>query len=167
MNLASLAGKEILFVQPSLFKNQYQLLLDEEVIGTMAQPRAFSRNAVINLFEKEWEFKRTSFWKSEYGIFPYGYELPVAVFKRKLSGCIIELDKGISFEMKVNLWKRTTEIISMNDRVIITGKKKAGIKAKIILTVNYADSILAENPWLLMLPGFLAINSRRSAAYSG
>jgi hypothetical protein len=53
----------IQIVRPKMLKASYELQLNSKIIGTIIFPKAMGTLAEVRLFEEEWTFKRTGFWK--------------------------------------------------------------------------------------------------------
>jgi hypothetical protein len=165
IDLQKYTGKTLTLVQPSFFKNKFELMDGEEIIATMTFTRKFMSGATFEISDKKWEVKQLSFWKSEYGIFKFGYELPFAVYNSKMFGDgIVELPKGLKLNFRYHMWQGLLEIINSKGDVIISAKGKTAIKEKYLIIIKRSSPELEEYPWLILLPGFLSVLRKKNAA---
>ena len=89
-------GEPLIFYQPSLKKREYELRISDEVLATLAFPKLLSNKAVVEIYEQKFEIKQPSIWRTEYGVYKFGYQMPFAKFVAnfwKTRGTI-ELPKG-------------------------------------------------------------------------
>ncbi len=79
--LSDYYGKEIILIQPSVWKTYYELKSGNEILGTIKKIKKFGFQMEIALFNTKWIFYRPSFWRSEIAIKKSGYTLPYAKYK--------------------------------------------------------------------------------------
>lgn len=164
-SITKYVGKTLTLIQPSLFKKDYVLMNDEEVAAKLNIKDKLKTNAVIEMYNIKWEIKQISFWKSEFGIYKFGNELPFAVLKQKLFGSgLIELPKGVKLNVRFRFWKRIFEITDEYGDVILFSKGRGAFKERYSITINKVPHNLDEYPWLIVVPGFLAVISKNHAA---
>ena len=141
------------------------MFIEDEVIGTIEQPKLFSFNVVAELFETQWEFKRENIWKGNLGIYQYGYEMPLAVYIGKLFGKgFLKLDKGVILYFDYKLWKGITEIKTESGKVLISSKSKSGWKIKTLINIIHENELLNSKPWIMMLILYIEIPRQRHQA---
>jgi len=158
-------GKTLEFIQPSVFKKHYLLQYEEEQVARLDLPRTFSMNAVFSLFDKKWEIKQISFWKSTFGIYKFGYELPYAQYKGNLFGKgLIELPKGVKLKVNVGLWKGITNVYEKESKILFSVNSKSGLKEKLLISIPGSNELLHEYPWLIILICYLSIIRRHTAS---
>jgi hypothetical protein len=161
--LSDYFGKTLELRQPSVFKNHYELLLEDEVIGTVKIPRLFSFKSVGKIFGKQWEIKRQSIWNGSLGIYQYGDEMPSAVYARKLFGKgLLKLDKGVVLYFDYKIWKGIMEITNESGKVLISTKSKSGFKLKTMINILQKSELLDARPWIILLISYLEIKRQRS-----
>jgi hypothetical protein len=80
------ADQELIWRQPSAFKEQYELRAGDEVLATLHWQSAWGTLATARTAEGEWTFKRSGFWQQRIGVRPLGSEREVATFVPDWSG---------------------------------------------------------------------------------
>ena len=76
--LSSYIGEELLLIQPSFFKREFEFRSSSELLAKMYFPKFFSLTAVVEGFGEKYEIVRPNFWKSEIGIRKFGNEISFA-----------------------------------------------------------------------------------------
>jgi len=74
------ADQELIWRQPSAFKEQYELRAGDEVLATLDWGSPWGTLATARTAEGEWTFKRTGFWQQRINVRPVGSEREVAIF---------------------------------------------------------------------------------------
>ena len=54
-NLSQLSGKILNITQPSIWKQNFELKYDDELIGKISSRGAFRPGLIVNILENEWE----------------------------------------------------------------------------------------------------------------
>jgi hypothetical protein len=158
-------GIVLSLIKVAHFKGQYNLMSDNEVIAVLTVNQKLKSGGVIEINGKRWEVKQQSFWRSELGIFEYGFELPFASFHPKaFSDSILELPLGLKLYIRTKLFKSTIELITQSGDVLLSLKGKVSLKEMYYLTILKPGKELAEYPWLIMLPAFISIIKKRRSA---
>jgi hypothetical protein len=106
-NLSQLAGETLKIIQPSIWKNKFELKYNDEQLGKISPRGALGFGLIISLMESEWEFYRPSFWKSEIAVREKGRENSFATYNKKLFSREgnIYLPKGQRLKIKFGLIK--------------------------------------------------------------
>ena len=81
--LSSYIGEDLILIQPSFFKREYEFRSSNELLAKMYFPTFFSLTAVVEGFEEKYEIIKPSFWKSEIAIRKFGYDLTFAIFEQQ------------------------------------------------------------------------------------
>lgn len=74
------ADQELIWRQPSAFKEHYELRAGDEVLGTLDWENGWGTLATARTAEGAWTFKRSGFWQQRIGVRPLGSEREVATF---------------------------------------------------------------------------------------
>ena len=164
--LSSYIGEDLILIQPSFLKREYEFRSSKELLAKMYFPKFFSLTAVIEGFEEKYEIIRPSFWKSEISIRKFGYDLTFATlttnfFRTKGK---IDFQNGKVVNLKFGAFKRICEIFSESEELMIVIQNKFSFKDKNIVTIQKSSSIIDENPWMVMMIWYFLIESKKSGA---
>lgn len=164
--LSSYIGEELFLIQPSFFKREYEFISSTEKLAKMYFPKLLSQTAIIEGFSDKYEIFRPKLWKSEIAIRKFAYELPFAslttnFFKTKGK---ITLQNGNIVNLKFGIFKKLCEIFSESGELLVQINNQFSFKDKNIVTINKADPLIDENPWIIMMIWYLLIESKKSGA---
>jgi hypothetical protein len=164
--LSKYIGEDLILIQPSFFKREYEFRSSNELLAKMFFPKFFSLNAVVDGFGKKYEIIRPSFWKTETAIKKFGYDLTFATltsnfFRTKGS---IDLHSGKKLNLKFGAFKRVCEVFSESEELLIIIQNKFSFKDKNIVTIQKSSSIIDENPWMIMMIWYFLIESKKNGA---
>jgi len=166
--LSSYIGDDLILFQPSFFKREYEFRSSNELLGKLYFPKFFSLTAVVEGFEEKYEIIRPSFWKSEIAIRKFGYDLTFAslrtnFFKTKGS---VDLQNGKKLNLKFGAFKKSCQIFSEVNELLLTFQNKLSLKEKNVVTIQKTSSLIDENPWVVMMIWYLILENRRNGAGS-
>jgi len=110
--LSEYLGENILIAQTSVFKRNYEIRANEELIGTIQQKGFFGMTWDVDIQNKKWEIYKPSCWRSALDIREAGYEMPIANFTtdRFKSRGTLSLPKGENLKIVPHLFKGFCEI---------------------------------------------------------
>jgi len=164
--LSSYIGEDLILIQPSFFKREYEFRSSKGLLAKMYFPKFFSLTAVVEGFGEKYEIIRPSIWKSEISIRKLGYDLTfvslITNFFRTKGR--IALQNGKSVNLKFGGFKRICEIFSESEELLMIIQNKFSFKDKNILTIQKSSSIIDENPWIVMMIWYFLIESKKSGA---
>lgn len=166
-NLSQLAGHKFNIVQPSIWKNHFEIKYNEQILGTIDKRGFLGMRVYMKIFDKAWEIYLQKFWTSEIAIKEGGKENPFAFYKRKIfSGeGIVHLPKGKRLKIKLGAFRSNSGIYNMMGKCIVELKDKVSFKSVTATTeINIVESseILDEYPWVIILAWYLTQMRRRS-----
>jgi len=166
--LSSYIGEDLILIQPSFFKREYEFRSSSEILAKMYFPKFFSLTAVVEGFEEKYEIIRPSFWKTDIAIRKFGYDLTFAslttnFFKSKGS---IDLQNGRKLNLKFGAFKKSCEVFSEMEELLLMFQNKLSIKEKNVVTIQKPSSLIDENPWVVMMIWYLILENRKNAAGS-
>ena len=139
-------GEPLIFYQPSLKKREYELRISDEVLATLAFPKLLSNKAVVEIYEQKFEIKQPSIWRTEYGVYKFGYQMPFAKFVAnfwKTRGTI-ELPKGAKLNCKSGKLKKPFEIYSSQDELLIAYENMLSFKGKTEVVIHQKFELLEK-----------------------
>jgi hypothetical protein len=166
-NLSQLAGQTINIVQPSIWKNHFELKVNDQTLGIVNSRGLFRSLLMIKIFDKEWEIFRRSFWSSEISIKEKGKENPFASYNRKFFSFegFVHLPKGKRVKIRLEAFRRKSGIYNMMGKCIVSLKDKISFKSVTTITeisIEESSEILDEYPWIIILAWHLTQMRRRS-----
>lgn len=166
--LSSYIGEELLLIQPSFFKREFEFRSSSELLAKMYFPKFFSLTAVVEGFGEKYEIVRPNFWKSEIGIRKFGNEISFAslttnFFRTRGS---INFQNGKTVNLKFGAFKRACSIYSEIDELLVEIKTQLSFKDKNIVTINKSSSLMDDNPWIIMMIWYFLIENKKNGAAS-
>jgi hypothetical protein len=166
--LSSYIGEELILIQPSFLKREYEFQSSSEVLAKMYYPKFFSQTAIVEGFVDKYEIYRPSFWRTENAIRKFGYDLSFAslttnFFRTKGS---LDLQDGKKVKLKFGAFKKVCQVFSETDELLLLFQSKLSFKDKTILTVQKSSTLIDENPWMVMMILYMLIDYKKSSAGS-
>ena len=154
MNLLSrYIERGISIVQPSMWKQRYEILSGGERLGSIQKPKFFSTAMAVELFGQEWEFYSPSVWKRERAVRPKGYQMPIAKYvhdRWKTSGTI-ELPMGRRLKHVQKPFKSINEITTESGIPLVSYKVKGALGKTMEITFYERSELLDTYPWAIVL----------------
>ena len=101
------ADQELVWRQPSIFKLEYELRADAEVLATLRWRTIADTLATVETAEGSWTFKRVGFWHPRITARPVGIERDAATFEPRWTGAgPVTLAQGASHRWgQTNGWQ--------------------------------------------------------------
>ena len=169
-NISDYLGEELILIQPSFFKREFEFRSSSELIAKMYFPKFFSSMAIIEGFAEKYEIKVPGIWRSDVEIYKSGYQMPFAKYKSanfwRTKG-IIELPRGEQLYLKFGAFKKSCEIYSSNELLILF-QNKLSFKDKNVVTIGQSSRLIDENPWVIMLAWYKILQqNRKNSAVAG
>lgn len=163
-NLSDFIGQTISITQKSIWKREYKIRSEKEVIGELVYPKFFSERVECNLGSDTFEFKRPHIFSNDIEIRKSGYQLPIAVMHSNFlaSKGIVDLPRGIKVIMRFGTFSSKAEIYLGENDLISIVKNKFSFKEKCEITIEKRTEILDENPWIVFLAFYFLQLKRRN-----
>ncbi len=166
---AMLAGTTLHWRQPSMFKDQHELLTPggDVVACLFGPPKLFSSTYRAEGFGGSWEFVYQDFWQTSLGIREQGKELPFAILSGGVfrSDKTLELPKGERWTLRHRMWKGTYEVTDGKGMPVVTVSSRFSFKWLAEVTLPSSTGSLERCPWVLMLVYLLLVRQRRRVAH--
>ena len=164
--LSSYIGEDLIILQPFLFKREYEFRSSSELFAKMYFPSFFSLTAVVEGFDDKYEIIRPSFWKSDIAIRKVAYDMTFAslttnFFRTKGS---IDLQNGKKLNLKFGAFRKSCQVFSEMDELLLMFQSKFSIKEKNVVTIQKTSSLVDENPWVVMMIWYLILQNRTNGA---
>ena len=166
--LTNYIGQTLTFSQPKITKREFELISSDEVLAKMIFPKLLSNSAVVEGFGGKWEIKQPSIWRSEFGVYKYGYQNPFAKYVSnfwKTKGTI-ELPKGARLHCKSGKLKRPFEVYSSSEELLLVYVNKFLLKGRTTVTIEKRSELLDKYPWIIMLGWYIVLQNRRGRAHA-
>lgn len=168
-NLSQLTGQTIKISQPSIWKNEFELKYEDELLGKIRTRNAFSTDLIVELLEGKWEIYSPRFWRSEIAIREKGKENPFATYDKKLfskEGTVF-LPKGQRLKIKFGLIKGKYGVYTISGRCLATIKDKVSLKTSTLIYVETGSEFLDKYPWVVILAWYMTRKRKQAAAAAG
>lgn len=161
--LSTYIGEDLILIQPSLFKREYEFRSSNELLARMYFPSLFSFTAVVEGFEEKYEIIKPSFWKTDIAIRKYGFDMTFAsltinFFSTKGS---IDLQNGKKLNLKFGAFKKSCQVFSESEELLIMFKNRFSFKQQNIVTIQKTSALIDENPWVVMMVWYQVIQRNR------
>ena len=164
--LSNFIGEELILIQPSFRKREYEFKRGDEILAKMYFPKFFSTIAIVELLAEKYEIIRPSIWKKEIAIKKFGYDLTFAsastnLFRTKGK---IDLQNGYVINLKLGKFNKSCQVFDESNELLILFRNKISFKDKNIVTVEKKSELIDKNPWIVMMVWYLILQSRRNGA---
>ena len=161
--LSKYIGEDLILIQPSLFKREYEFRSSNELLARMYFPSLFSLTAVVEGFEEKYEIIKPSFWKADIAIRKHGYDMTFAslttnFFRTKGS---IDLQNGKKLNLKFGAFKKSCQVFSESEELLIMFQNRFSFKQQNIVTIQKSSALIDENPWVVMIVWYQVIQRNR------
>ncbi len=170
--LSDYLGEELIILQPSLFKRVFEFRSSNELIAKMYYPKFFSTTAIVEGFDENFEIRRPSIWRTDIEIFENGYQNSFAKVKStnfwRTKG-VIELPRGERLNLKFGAFKRSCEIYSKYDEILVRFQNKFSFKERNSIYIEKRSEVIDENPWIIFAVWYklLEMNRKNSGIGAG
>lgn len=159
-------GETLIFYQPSFKKREYELRALDEVLAMLAFPKLLGNRAVVEIYDQKFEIKQPSFWRTEFGVYKFGYQMPFAKFVAnfwKTKGTI-ELPKGARLNCKSGKLRKPFEIYSSQGELLIAYQNMLSFKGKTEAVIHQNFELLEKYPWIILLGFYVILLYKRARA---
>ena len=161
--LSKYIGEDLILIQPSLFKREYEFRSSNELLARMYFPSLFSLTAVVEGFDDKYEIIRPSFWKTDIAIRKYGYDMTFASLKTNFfrTKGTIDLQNGKKLNLKFGVFKKSCQVFSESEELLIMFQNRLSLKEKNVVTIQKTSSLIDENPWIIMMVWYQILQRNR------
>jgi hypothetical protein len=159
-------GNQLLIVQKSIWKNEFELRFGEELIAQMKHPKFFSELVELTFQNEIYEFFRPKFFSREVAVRKKGYENPFAHFKNNFWGSkgTLELPRGNNLNIKFGIFKKQTEIFLGENDLLVSILSRFSVKRRSEVVIEKRSEIIDEHPWIVMFGFYISQSRKRSSA---
>lgn len=159
--------KELLWNQPSPFKEEYELLSGDDLLGRLHFRSSWGTLAVAESASGCWTFKRVGFFSTRVTIRRCDSETELASFRNNTwsGGGTLEMGDGRIFRASTNFWQTKLELVTEQDEVILRYSDIGGFfRRSANLTIDPSAGRVAELDWVVMLSWYLMVMMYRDSA---
>jgi hypothetical protein len=164
--LTNYIGQTLTFNQPKITRREFELSSSEERLAKVVFPKLFSNSAVVEGFGEKWEIKQLSIWRTEFGIYKFGYQEPFAKYISNFwrTKGTIELPKGARLNCKSGRIKRPFGVYASNGELLLLYLNKFSLKGRTTVTIEKRSELIDKYPWIIMLGWYIILQNRRGRA---
>lgn len=159
-------SSHLYFTQKTIFKREFELAADGEILAKMYYPKFLSTAAIVEGLEQKYEIKPTNFWATSVGIFKKGYQMPFAMYINASFWGIkgeITLPHGEKLKLNFGSFRGSCSIYNYSDDLLITFKNKLSLKEKNIVTIEKRSDLIDENPWVIFLTFYKILQQNKNS----
>lgn len=168
-HLSQLAGKTLILTQPSIWKKNFEIMYENEVLGKIIITGFFGSNIHVNFMGNDWEIYSPKFWRAGINIREKGKENAYANYSQKIfsrEGTIF-LPMGQRLKIKFGVFKNNYGIYTASGICLINIRDKFGLRSKSFINIEQSSEFLDKYPWVIVLAWFLIMKRRQAAAAAG
>ena len=161
--LSKYIGEDLILIQPSLFKREYEFRSSNELLARMYFSSLFSLTAVVDGFEEKYEIIKPSFWKADIAIRKQGYDMTFASLKTNFfrTKGSIDLQNGKKLNLKFGAFKKSCQVFSESEELLIMFQNRFSFKQQNIVTVQKSSTLIDENHWIIMMVWYQILQRNR------
>lgn len=159
-------GSELKIIQKSVWKRDFELRSDDELIARLYYPKSFSDLAELTISEDTYEFYRPKFFSRDVDIRKKGYQNPFAHFKNNFLGSkgVLELPRGIRLTMKFGFFRKLAEIYLGESDLLVSILSRFSMKERSQIIIEKRSDAIDDYPWIILLGFYLAQLMKRNSA---
>ena len=166
-SIRDLAGRNVLWRQPSQLRQEYELVVGEEIVATLRWRKNVGSAAVARSPDGTWSFKAAGFLNPRVTIRLPNSDYDFAVFRPGNTGTgVLEAMAEQRFHWRcVNFWQNTWAFFdNEGDRLVTIRPDTAVAKIGGIVTVELKASAHQEIGYLVVLGWYLLVLMAEDAA---
>jgi hypothetical protein len=165
-NLSRFSGQILKITQPSIWKKNYEIKYNDELLGKITPENILGTRILISIFENEWEIYKPGFWKSEIAVREKGKENPFATYNKKFfarEGTVF-LPMGQRLKIKFGLTKRKYGVYTTSGICLASIKDEISLRASSLVYIENSSEMLDKYPWAIILAWYLTRKRKQAAA---
>jgi hypothetical protein len=157
--LAEVTGLPLQWMQPSAWREAYELRAGDDVVATLRFRSAFGSFAVAETAEACWTFKRVGFWTTRVTVRQCGSDDDLAVFHNNTwdGGGTLQFPDGRRYPASTNFWQTRYELQTDAGEPLVRFDIGGVFRQSAGVIVQPAAVRLAELPLLITLGWYLAV----------
>lgn len=162
-------GRELLIIQKSIWKREYEFCCDEDTIARLTYPKLFSERAELLMGSETLEFYRPKIFSRQVDIRKKGYRNPFSSFKSNYWGRkgVLELPRGIRLNLKFGIISKAAEIYSVENNLTVSILNRFSMKTRCQVVIEKRSEAIDEFPWVIMFAYYLSQQRKKRSAARG
>ncbi|GEM_PF-4901248 len=163
LNLNNYLGKELKIVQNSIWKSEFHLLDEQNVIGKLYSVKIWKNLYNCEFDNKTIEFYKKNIFGQEVFIKEKNKSLPFASFESNFffTSGELKLDRGRKLLIKIGTFKNNASLYD-SDKLLILINCKLSFKEKCIVTIENKSEFFENYPWLPFFIFYLTNTSKNT-----
>jgi len=168
-NIESMVGRELQWVQPSIFKREYELRAGDIVVAKLGWVKFLGMTVKAESADGCWMFDQKGFLKSELTIKKCDQDETIVCikeerFKRTQK---IELSNNRHLTLKANFWRTTFTLETDTREPFVIVRKHGFFSTRFDVELRRRGTSLPEFPWLVLFMWyFVRVSIRRAQAHA-
>ncbi len=164
--LSEVTGLALQWMQPSAWREAYELRANNDVVATLHFRSAFGSLATAQTADDCWTFKRVGFWKTRVTVRRCDAEVDLAVFHNNTwkGGGTLELADGRRYLASTNTWQTRYEISDEAGESLLLFAIGGVLRQSAQVTIHPAAVRLDTLPLLLTLSWYLVVMMYQDSA---
>jgi hypothetical protein len=156
------------WVQPSAFRNDYELRAGDEVAASLRFRSAFGSFATGESADGCWTFKRVGFFQTRVTIRQCGEESDVATLKNNTwsGGGTLEFPNGRKLLVTTSFWQTSLQFTTDSGSPLVQFNTGGMIHLNATVDIDPAAADLTELPLIVLLGWYLVVMMHSDAAAS-
>lgn len=157
--LEQVVGLPLQWMQPSAWREAYELRAGEEVVATLRFRSAFGSFATAETADDCWTFKRVGFWKTRVTVRRCDADEDLAIFHNNTwnGGGTLELTDGRRYLASTNFWQTRYEFQAEAGELLVRFDIGGVFRQSAGVVIQPAALRLIELPLLITLGWYLAV----------
>ena len=159
---------DLKWIQPSAFKQQFELRANDELAGTLIFRSAFGTFATGESASGCWTFKRVGFCQTRATVRLCGSPTDLAIFKNNTwsGGGTLEFPDGRQLLVETSFWRASMQFKTQSGEPLVRFNTGGMIHLSATIVIEKRAEGLEELPWILMLGWYLIVMMNSDAAAS-
>ena len=166
--LTSTAGRELRWIRPALFKQEYELRSGETVVAELKLANALGRTATAMSGDGSWIFERTGFLQSRLHVRDAATLVEIASLSEnrlKRSQQVV-LPDGSQYVIRFDFFGTEYTLETASGEILAFTKRRGFFRVIWATEIRYRAKTHSELPWLVLLMWYyILIRRRRGRAH--
>ena len=161
-------GRDLTWVRPELWKREYELRSQDEVVAALRFKSPFSSQASGESGEGSWIFKRIGFLQTTIAILEEGTNIELGRFKRNWKGIrTLMLPYGRKYLASAHPWQSSYIFSTEAGEPLIHYKIGSAVLQSAATLIEPRAANIPELPWMVLLGWYVVVRLRQRAAAAG
>ncbi|MBI5471727.1 MAG: hypothetical protein HY961_05230 [Ignavibacteriae bacterium] len=162
-HLNTLAGREMVWTRPSLFKSSYELRSSETVVAELKFENALGRKATAHADRRVWLLERTGFLQTKLLVRDHSTQNEIASLteKRLKRSQEVVTSDGTRFVISFNFWGTEFTLATTSGEVLATMRRRGFFNVSWPTEIRHKAKSLPEVSWLVLLMWYYILLRRR------